>query len=141
MNQNKLSKKNRVVFGLIFFGVGLVFILVSFDIIQIAESEINSPRWVLGLCGFVFALAGVMIFLGENSGINNLLAALMILSFGCIGAWVTFYGDAADFSGGLPFLSNESNVILARTMFGISTAICFAISAYAIRLHLRSKNQ
>lgn len=141
MYQNKLSTNKRVVYGLLFLGTGFAFILVSFGIIQLDESTIHSPMWVIGLCGVVFSIAGLMVFLGEKSRFSNLLAAILTLSFGSIGAWVALFAESSGFSGGLPFISNGTNAILARMMFGAGSLICFAIAVYAIKLQLKQKDK
>jgi hypothetical protein len=115
----------------------LFFILIGIGIIPVDDSELNAPEWVIGLCGFVFSLAGVMILVGEKSPINHLLAGLLVLSFGCIGGWIALYGEAAHFSGGTPFLSNTQNVWIARVLFGSGSLLCFAVAFYTIKQYLK----
>ncbi|MEP1152347.1 MAG: hypothetical protein ABJH08_11520 [Balneola sp.] len=133
MSSKKLSEKQTKFFGWIFALIGLPFIGMAFGIFQADESTIHAPLWVIGLCGFVFSLAGIMILLGEKSPVNNLLGGLLVLSFALIGGWVALFGDSAQFSGGSSILSDSSNVMLARILFGSGALMCFAITIYAIR--------
>lgn len=127
--------------GLLFFGTGLFIILAAGDIIRIDEEGLNAPRWVLALCGLVFSIAGVMIFLGQKSKWNHILAAILILSMGSVGAWVALFGASENFSGGIALLSDSANTSLARWMFGTGSLICFIIALYAIRVHFRPKQK
>ena len=139
----KLSPTKTKLFSWLFILTGLFFVLIGIGIIPIDDSELNAPEWVVGLCGFVFSLAGVMILVGEKSPINHLLAGLLVLSFGCIGGWIALYGEAAHFSGGTPFLSNTQNVWIARVLFGSGSLLCFAVAFYTIIQYLKkdsSKN-
>ena len=133
----KLSPAKKKLFSWLFILTGLLFILIGIGIIPVDDSTLNAPKWVVGLCGFVFSLAGVMILIGEKSPINHLLSGLLVLSFGCIGGWIALYGEAAHFSGGTPFLSNAQNVWIARTLFGSGSLLCFAVAFYTIKQYLK----
>lgn len=124
--------------GLLFFGTGLFIILVAIDIIPIDENDLNAPRWVLGMCGFVTSLAGIMVITGQSSKWNNLLAAVLIISMGTIGVWVALFSASENFSGGIPMLSETANISLSRWVFGIGAVICFAIAGYALKLFYKS---
>jgi len=141
MTSNKPTPKQQKIFGWIFFLVGLPFIGMSLDIFPVDESTVHAPIWVIGLCGFVFSLVGLMILLGEKSPINNLLGGILVLSFALIGGWVALFGDSAQFSGGAPILSDSQNVVVARILFGSGSLMCFAIAIYAFRLQLKSKKK
>ncbi len=127
--------------GLFFFGIGLFLVLAAADIIPIDEDGLHAPRWVLGLCGLVFSIAGVMVSLGQESKWNNLLAGILILSMGSVGGWVALFGASENFSGGIALLSDSSNISLARLMFGSGGIICIAIAIYAIKLHFKPKKK
>lgn len=137
----KLSPAKTKLFSWLFILTGLFFIFIGIGIIPIDDPTLNSPKWVLGLCGFVFSLSGVMVLLGEKSPINNLLGGLLVLSFAIIGGWIAFFGDSAHFSGGTPILSDSQNVIVARILFGSGSLMCFFIFIYAIKMQFRSKKE
>lgn len=141
MSSRKLTPKERVWAGILFFGTGAAIILASVDIIPIDEADLHAPHWVLGLCGLVFSLAGVMIFLGDQSKWNNLLAGILIFSMGSIGGWIALFGSGSNFSGGIALLSNESNTSLARWVFGIGSVICFATAFHAVKLYFKGEKK
>ena len=134
-----MKPKQKTIFAWFFILMGLPFILISVNLLSIDESTLHAPKWVLGLCGFIFSLSGVIMLLGEKSHFNNLLAGLLILSFALVGGWVALFGSAEQFSGGLTVLSETQNVNIARVLFGIGSLICFAITIYAIRQHFKKK--
>ena len=85
------------------------------------------------MAGLAFVIAGAMILLANHSWANDLLAGVLCLLFGITGTWVSLFSSSEGFSGGSPLLSDESNVMLGRWLFGIGALMCFAISAYAFR--------
>lgn len=141
MAEQKLTYKQKVLASLLFFGTGMAIILASADVIPMDEAGLNAPRWVLGLCGFVFALAGVLIFIGDRSKWNHLLAAILVFAMGSIGAWVALFGDAANFSGGISLLSEGTNISLARIVFGFGALVCFLICIYGLNMHFKEEKK
>ncbi|HBX64646.1 MAG: hypothetical protein CL670_01805 [Balneola sp.] len=141
MSSKQPTPKQKALASLLFCGTGLAIILASAEIIPMDEAGLNAPRWVLGLCGFVFALTGVMIFMGDNKKWNNLFAAILIFAMASIGGWVALFGDGANFSGGVSSLSHSSNISLARIVFGSGAIICFLIGLYALKMHFREWNK
>ena len=135
----QLNKKPPKAFSWLFIGSGIGIILISMGVIPIEESSLNAPLWIVGISGFVFLMAGVMILLGEKSPYINLLAAILIAAMGTIGGWVALFGAGSGFSGGAPFLSTDSNLSLARLMFGFGGIICFLIAGYALKQHFTKK--
>lgn len=98
----------------------------------------NAPIAIIILSGLAFVIAGCMVFLGTKSRANDLLAAFLCLIFGIIGSWVAFLSPSEGFSGGVPFVSNESNVSIARVVFGIGALMCFAIAVWALTRFIRA---
>jgi len=140
MSTKKPTPKQQKIFGSIFFLVGLPIIGISLGIIEVDESTVHAPLWVIGACGLVFSLAGVMILIGDNStSINNLLGAILLLCFALIGGWIALFGGDENFSGGISLLSDSHNVSLARILFGSGSLICFAVFLYAMKLQFIGK--
>ena len=137
MTSRQPTPKQRAWMAALFFCTGVAIIFAALDIIPIDEANLHTPRWVLALCGAVFSLAGLMIFLGEHSKWNNLLAGILILSMGSIGGWIAFFGANGNFSGGIALLSEESNTSLARWVFGFGAIVCFAIAFHAFQIKTR----
>lgn len=94
--------------------------------------------WVIASSGIVFLIAGCMIFLGNHSWGNDLLAGILCLVFGAVGTWVSLFSSSEGIAGGLWFLSADANVVLGRFLFGLGALACFAIAAYAVRRAYRS---
>jgi hypothetical protein len=96
------------------------------------EMADNTPRWVGGLAGFIFVLAGVMIFLRNHSRALDLAAAIILAAFALMAAWVAVYG-AEGMSGGIPFFSHDSNISIGRVLFGFGAVLCLFGVVYAMR--------
>ena len=95
--------------------------------------------WVVVICGLVFILAGCMILYASHRQVIDLLAALLLLLFGITGAWVAVFAGADAFSGGIPLLSDATNVILARFLFGAGAVLYLALSALALKRFVREQ--
>lgn len=104
------------------------------------DEPVNAPNWVLAMVGIVFLTAGCMILLGGKSPTNDLLAAILLFSFSATGIWVALFSSADGFSGGVPFVSRETNVALGRGLFGIGAIITFLMGVYALRLWRRKRD-
>ena len=128
------SKHQSLWLGLLCIAVSLFPIAHSLNLLPIAEQPGDAPRWVIGLCGMVFALSGCMMMTQLNSRLNNSLAAIFLALMGAIGLWVSLFSPAEGMSGGLFFLSQEQNVLLGRCVFGLGAAIVFLMCGYAVRL-------
>jgi DNA-binding beta-propeller fold protein YncE len=50
-----------------FFLAGLFIVLVAADWIHVDPSTIHAPRWVLGICGGMFAVTGLGLFRGRKT--------------------------------------------------------------------------
>jgi len=113
--------------------LGILPMLIALGLIPVDEADVLAPMWVVALSGMVFLIGGCMIFLGDHSRANDLLAGVLCLVFGVVGTWVSLFSPGEGFSGGIPLLSTADNVILGRWVFGGGALICFVISAYAFR--------
>lgn len=124
--------------GLLCIALGCYPLSIALGFLPINEAKVMAPMWVVAMSGIVFVIAGGMILLGSHSWANDLLAGILCLLFGIMGAWVSLFSASEGFSGGILLLSHESNVTLGRWMFGIGALISFAISAYAFRRAFQS---
>lgn len=114
--------------------LGIFLLLVASGFVPELKPQANdAPAPIIGLSGLVFVIAGFMVFLGTQAKTNDLLAAILCLIFGVIGAWVSIGGSDQGFSGGLPFLPSEVNNKLARGAFGLGSLVCFMITIWALR--------
>jgi hypothetical protein len=133
-NTRSLSGRARFVYGVFCILLGCYPIALALGIIPINQAGLTSPRSVIGGAGLAFVVAGFMILLAQHSRANNFLAGLLLLLFSAMGTWVALFSSDAGFSGGLPFLSAELNILIGRWVFGIGALICFALCVYAFRL-------
>lgn len=120
---------------------GLYPIAIATELWPVDAAAVHAPMWVLFLCGTVFLMGGAMILIDRNSKFNALCAAILLVGMGAIGAWVAVLGPSAGFSGGMPFLPSEYNVIFARWVFACGALVSFLMSAYAVRTLLKSLTQ
>lgn len=132
-----LGRKGKAILSIACVAIGVFIVLVAFDIVESEPGSKHAPDWVIGACGFVFFIAGLMVMIGEKSRFNDLMAAVLCVAFGAVAAWASLFGSDDGFSGGLPFVSYETNVKIARVVFGCSALVCFAISAWAMKRFLR----
>lgn len=132
------TKRTRFVLGLICIVLGTLPLLVALGVIPVDEADVYAPIWVVAISGMVFLIGGCMIFLGDHSWANDLLAGVLCLLFGVVGVWVALFASSEGFSGGIPLLSDAVNVTLGRWVFGGGALISFSISAYAFRRAFQS---
>jgi len=129
-----LSGRARAVYGIGCLLLGCYPIALALGFIPVDDAELTAPRLVIGGAGLTFVVAGFMILLADYSRANNLLAGVLLLLFGIMGMWVAVLSSDDGFSGGLPFISEEVNILVGRWVFGIGALICFALCVYAFRL-------
>ncbi len=128
-----LSGRPRLVYGIGCLALGCYPVAIALGYIAIDEAELATPRWVIAGAGLAFVIAGFMILLAHHSRANDLLAGVLLLLFGSMGTWVSIFSSDEGFSGGLPFLPPDLNILVGRWVFGIGALICFAFSIYAFR--------
>jgi len=141
MEQRSARRKTINKLGWLFIGVGLAVMALALGLLPLDDTNVTAPRWIVGIGGAIFATAGLMMLLGEQSPVNNLLAAFLLTGMGLIGGWVGLFGSDEGFSGGLPFLPETVNISLARGLFGMGALICFLLAAYAFKLQFEYKNR
>ena len=127
------AKRSRLTWGLVCVALGCYPVSIALGLLPVDEARVMAPMWVVAMSGIMFVIAGGMILLGDHSWANDLLAGVLCLLFGIMGAWVSLFSSSEGFSGGVPLLSNDSNVTLGRWMFGLGAIISFAVAAYAFR--------
>ncbi|NJN74275.1 MAG: hypothetical protein HC799_16500 [Limnothrix sp. RL_2_0] len=106
---------------------------VSVGIVQVDPATVHVPLWVLFACGEVFVMTGVMLIWGEKyPRFNHLCAAILTGSMGAIATWIAIFSDAAGFSGGIPFIPQDLNILIGRCFIGFGAVLSFLITVYAI---------
>ena len=128
------SRRQRLAVSITCIALGAFLLLVAGEFVPDLRRQANdAPKLIIALSGLVFVIVAFMAFLGTEAKTTDLLAAILCLLFGVIGAWVAIAGPDQAFSGGLPFLPAEFNVKLARGAFGFGSLICFMIAVWALR--------
>jgi hypothetical protein len=112
--------------------LGLYPLAIATGVLTVDSADIHAPMWIIFLCGVVFIIAGAMMLVGHDSRINDLFASILLLIMGLVGAWVALFGPADAFSGGIPFLPTEYNIVIARWLFGSGAVVVFAFFVYAL---------
>ena len=118
----------------IFFGLFPILVVTGF--IPFGQSEINAPGWVIFVVGSMFMLGGVAIMIGHSSPLNDLIGSLLCACFGVAAAWVSLRGSDNGFSGGIPLVPDQFNVMLGRVLFALGAALSFLISIFSFRRFL-----
>lgn len=128
--------------GGLFTAAGMAIMFVSFGWIPVDPASVHAPMWVLGLCGLVFFLPGVLLcYYGirngllpdgalppkENpwSGPGWFVGACIISVFAAIGLWVGFGSGPREFGGGLTGSEGEG-----RFVFGSMGVLCAALAVW-----------
>lgn len=144
---SELTPSGAIGVGLLMLAIGSAIILAALGVIP--GGRMNAPPWIVGLAGFVFAMAGTALmssaFGGRRAGeaptplwlraVQYLLGVAMFASFALIGSWVAFGPGPRSFTTNVPFLgSGPANEIGGRIAFGIGavlTWLCALIAAVA----------
>jgi hypothetical protein len=124
---------NRVLPGILLIVAGIAVSLVALDVIQVDPNTVHAPDWILGLLGLLFIGGGLMTVVNPQSSLASWSAGTVVIAITVVFAWVSLYGPAEQFSGDLPFLSRETNVTIARIVFGCVALLGLAITFAAAR--------
>lgn len=127
-----------LIMSLSFLGMGLFIMLISFDVIPTPPENFNAPRIVVAAAGLVFALAGLMIFLGgsfSEEEMNKpflawvwfLLRLAVMVAFSSVFLWVGFGPGEREFQttssfGGITS-TGEGSSFFGRFLFGGAGAL------------------
>ena len=128
-----LSRRARLGLGIGCIALGCYPLALALGLFPVDGGALKAPLWVVAGAGLVFIIAGLMILLADHARANDLLAGVLLLLFGIMGAWVSLFGTSEGFSGGLPFLPRDVNIAFGRWLFGLGALICFALCGYAFR--------
>jgi hypothetical protein len=143
-----------------FFLMGLFIVLVAVDWIHVDPGTIYAPRWVLGLCGGMFALTGVGILyyglanaLGHGAAnrrgtptrglpvVSWLLGLVISGGLAVIASWVAFGPGERAFTGtvgvGGVGVGGTSSETTGRWVFGIGSVIVWSFFAWSLVYGLR----
>ena len=122
-----MHPKARILSSALLIVAGLVIELTVLDIISIDENLVHAPNWVISLLGILFLSSGLVIVVSPESSIASWSAGTLVIAMTLVSAWVAVYGSSEHFSGDLPFISRDTNVIIARIIFGCVSLLGLAI--------------
>jgi hypothetical protein len=131
--QNQMSSKMALIIGLLFILSGLFVLLMGLGVIPVKKTQTEVPDLILDFAGLLFVFGGAAVINGKNFNseidiqktslkvkiIQYLLGVGMLLMFLMILGWVVFVPGERHFGGDLLFLSDKSNEIVGRVIFGI----------------------
>ena len=124
---------NRLLCGGLAIFAGIVIELTVIEVIAIDEDLVHAPDWVIALCGLLFMCGGLAVVVSPKSSIATWSAGTLVIAMTLISAWVAVYGASEHFSGDFPFISQDTNVIIARIIFGCVSLLGLAITVAAAR--------
>ena len=142
MSDSLKSFLGMVLFGSVFLLVGTFIVLISFDIIPVAEDSFNAPRLVVAAAGMVFVLGGMLVMVnalrhvsGVDSPVYRWLYSALIFAFIVIFAipfnWAAFGPGERAFSSsvsvGAATSSGSSSEFSGRLVFGIAAILVDAL--------------
>ncbi len=122
-----MHPKARILSSALLIVAGLVIELTVLDIISIDENLVHAPNWVIALLGILFLSSGLVIVVSPESSIATWSAGTLVIGLTMVSAWVALYGSSEHFSGDWPFISRDTNVIIARIIFGCVSFLGLAI--------------
>ena len=128
--------------GLGTMALGLFIVLVSANVIPVADSTFSAPRWLAGAAGLSFLLAGAAVALARPGAApgtvaaNPYLGGAAALVLVLILNWIAFGAGPRHFSGGIaiPFVSwsGASSEWTGRAAFGIGALLADVIVAWVL---------
>jgi hypothetical protein len=133
--------KYRLV-GLATMVLGLFVVLISADVISVADSTFSAPRWVAGCAGLSFLLGGAAVAMARPGGPPGTLAAnpylggTAALVLVLILNWIAFGTGPRHFSGGIaiPFVSWAGRLSewSGRAAFGVCAVIADLVAVWLL---------
>lgn len=128
-----MPSMGRIVASILLIVAGVAIVLIAIKAITIDEKLVHAPSWIIGLLGVLFIAGGLAAAFNAESGIAKWAAGTVVITITIVSGWVALYGPEAHFSGNLLFLSRETNVIIARVVFGCVSLLGVGIIAAAIK--------
>jgi hypothetical protein len=154
--QQNLSPRGRVLFGLVFVIAGLFILLIGVGVIKPDPKTVHAPLWVIACAGLAFMLAGGSVMIGaaapqveQDGGLPASAPFVLRLAqyaFGLVVAaslaimfsWVAFGPGPREFTVTTSFLGSSStgagNETVGRIVFGIG-AVMALLFLVAIAIH------
>ncbi|NNC67186.1 MAG: hypothetical protein HKN83_04040 [Gammaproteobacteria bacterium] len=113
--------------------LGVIPLLVGLGIIQADQPDKDAPMVIVSLAGLIFLISVIMILIDNYSRAHFYCAVLICLSFALVSGWATITASLENISGGLPFVSDETSILLARLLFEFGVIISGGLAIYALK--------
>ncbi len=131
------EKKHSWLGGLLFL-LGVLLLLMATGVIPVDDEDLHAPNAILILCAIVFLAGGVVVAFPADKRLKMSMVVLILISFMITGSWAALFGEDRHISGGIPFVSRETNVLLARIGFGAGALMVFGILLLALKDLIRA---
>lgn len=150
-----------VLMGGLFLLAGLLILFVAAGWIEVDPAKIHAPRWVIGVCGGMFAVSGIGVLYygvvnglglhsrakgeqpGDGFSVVAWLVGLVITSgMAVVAAWIAFGPGDRAFSGsvgigGAGVGGSGGSETLGRWVFGIGAVLTGALALWGLIYGLR----
>ena len=110
---------------------GIIIELVAWGVVSVDKERVHAPMWVIGLTGLLF-LAGGVLLAKPGGRIGTWAGGVVVSVITVVSGWVALYGPAEHFSGDLPWIAGETNVLIARLVFACVALLGLAILVGAV---------
>ena len=113
--------------------MGIVIELTVLEVVSIDNSSVHAPDWVIALLDVLCLSGGLAIAFSPENRIAIWSAGSIVITMTIVSAWVAVYGSSEYFSGDLPFISRDTNVLIARIVFACVSLLGLAIIVAAAK--------
>ncbi len=150
-----------ILMGALFLISGLAIVFVGLGWIQVDPAKIHAPGWVIGLCGGMFAVAGVgLLYYGVVNGLGGssrtvperagdefsvvawLVGLVIAGGMTAVASWIAFGPGERAFSGsigigGVGVGGSAGSGTLGRWVFGIGAVLTGLFTLWGLVYGLR----
>jgi hypothetical protein len=127
------KEQNSILGGVFALIMGSFVILVATGVIASDEAAFHAPRWVVGLCGALFVLGGLVGVTARYRVLRRILVILLLAAFFLVAVWAAIFTKPETWSAGLPLLSRRTNGLIAKTLVGFGAVLLLWMLVTAIR--------
>jgi hypothetical protein len=129
-------QRGSLIIALITIALGVVIVLAAVEVFPVGDESFSAPRWVVGLAGSAFLIAGVLLLLTLQKRAESGLIAqetpvkvfmrggftvVLLTIFAVISHWVAFGSGGQSLEASnqmpLPALSASANGVVGRLGF------------------------
>lgn len=114
---------------------GAWIMLTAAGVLPMDETKLHCPKAVFFVVGLMFFAGGLAMLLKHNHYAKLVCVVLILGAFTVVSGWCGLFGDEAQIntSAGIPFLTREQNIRVARVFFTGGSVICFLMLIWTVR--------